>query len=143
MKTTMSVVAALLLIVSFVGCTTIGNQQMSYVGDLSSRINVVGTTTHVDFIGIGVSGDQYAMEHNAAVAAAFKNAPLGTQKLENVKVFRAQHWTPQVGGLLLGGLGSLLFAVVHPLVGIPVMAVGALGALVNYYDYVVIGEPSK
>jgi len=133
---------ALILFAAIIGssCTTIGSQQMSYLGNDSKTTNVVGTANHFDLLGIGISGDQYVNEYNRALKEAFEESPVNTVNIKNIKVFKEQKWGFQILGFLLSGLGYGLISEGSEL-GLGLSVAGLLLSSVNSYEFILIGEP--
>jgi len=143
--------AAILLALS--GCASISPPQMTYLGNASQKMEVVGKSSHFDFGGLDATAIKYAQEYNAALDDAFQKAPLGTNVLKNIKVLKSPNNYPTVFGLaLLAGGGSLIgsgpisgqnggAADQRTAGGIFMAAVGLGFTMVNSYDLLVFGEP--
>lgn len=139
------------LSILFTGCSTIGNQQMTYVGDVTPTKNIVGKSTHFDFLGLGVSADAYAAEYNRAVSNAFRSSRKTPEKLNNVKIYKEYKPWPKVLGTASVLLGYILLSVAvsdtnkeedfAPIVPVALMVGGTAMWGVNTYDFVVLGEP--
>ncbi|MCF7933870.1 MAG: hypothetical protein K9M84_08340 [Spirochaetia bacterium] len=138
-----AVLTVLGIAVLLTGCTTIGTQEMSYLGEEVQKGRVSGSATHTDFAGIGVDADSYIEVYDKAMEDAFRHAPKNTSRLTSVKAFKEYDYTSQIAGMALVGLSasaiaadgeiSLLSAVMY--------AGGVLMTMMNSYDFVVIGTP--
>lgn len=151
---------AMMIIFSIIltSCTTIGTQQYTYVGDVTSEKNVMGKSAHYDFLGLGISANGYAREYNDAIKDAFKNSPSGTKTLKSVKIFKENKSWPQVIGSVAISLGytilmvSLANSYNNPdnsennstaLISMGLMAGGAGLWGLNTYNFVVVAEPAQ
>ncbi len=149
---------AIMIVFSMIltSCNTIGTQQYTYVGDATSTKNVVGQSTHFDFLGMGISAKGYAREYNSAIKDAFKNSPKGTNELKSVKIFKENKSWPQILGTVAAIVGysllmsSMIDSYDNPggtdngsttMMSTVLMAGGAGLWGVNTYDFVVVAEP--
>jgi hypothetical protein len=92
------------------GCTSIAPPQMTYLGDASQKMEVVGKSTHIDFAGLGVTPEKYAQEYNEAVTDAFQRAPTGTTVLKNIKIIKVPNPYPTWVAMGLMASGSALLS---------------------------------
>jgi len=135
-------IVLLLLPLGFISCTSIGSQQMTYLGQDSTVPDVIGTSNHFDIMGIGNSAEKYATEYERALSKAFYNSPKGTTKIENLKTFKAQNWEYQILGIIVAGIGyTLKDSNSSSSLGYGLVIGGAIVASVNSYDFILIGEP--
>jgi hypothetical protein len=132
----------LLLPLGFISCTSIGFQQMTYLGQDSTIPDVIGSSHHFDIMGIGNSAEKYAIEYERALSKVFYNSPKGTTKIENLKTFKAQNWEYQILGILIAGIGyTFKDSNSASTLGYGLVVGGAIVASVNSYDFILIGEP--
>lgn len=139
-------IALLGVMVLVMSCATLRGQEMSYLGDVSSKEVVVGSSWHVDSMGLGNSPRSYADAYHGAVSDAFQNSPEGTTVLRNLKGMKNTFYLPQAVGVAFMGAGATSVAQgenYRTPVPYFIGAVGVLLALIDVYEYVVIAEPSK
>ena len=133
-----------LMLLSMVGCSTLGPQQMANIGDETPKANVMGKASHFDIAGIGVPNDQFVEEYNAAVANAFSKAPTGTKRLVSLKSFRSQNWAWNALGAVAVGVGGSLGTMYQTqYVSLGLLVAGLPLLFVNNNDFVLVGEPSE
>lgn len=136
------------MVLSLVGCMTIGPQEMRYLGDETPTQNVVGTVDHFDWMGIGFDGEDIAAEYNTAVENAFLSAPDGTTQLRAVKAFRERGlWPYFASAALLAASGNALgFGIPGSSPALISLGVASfIGAVavsgINQYTLYVVAEP--
>jgi hypothetical protein len=138
-----AVLAVLGIAVLLTGCTTIGTQEMSYLGEEVQQGRVSGSATHTDFAGIGVDADSYIEVYDEAMENAFARAPKNTSRLTSVKAFKEYDYSSQIGGLALVSLSASAIAADGEITLLRALmyAGGVLMTMMNSYDFVVIGNP--
>jgi len=127
-------------------CNTIGTQQFTYLGNDSSIPNVVGVVEHKDFMGIGISADQYAKEYESALEDAFDAAPHGTVSINEIKVFKEYRFANQIWGAIMTSTGALIISSAGDegaIIGGALSLVGFILTGTNRYNFILIGEPSE
>ena|SRR6056297_2630813 len=142
-KKWLSILILIVVTIVISGCSTLGRQQMAYLGDETKTTNVVGKATHIDFLGSGAGGDAFAELYTEAVDDAFRSAPPGTTDLNSVKAFREYKFWPQalgVAGMLLGGL---FLAEGGVETGVALYIGGTILTGINTYDLILIAEPNS
>jgi hypothetical protein len=113
---------------------------MAYLGEETRVPSVVGSTSHIDILGIGTTPDSAAREYETAVANAFKNAPQGTEKLTNIKSFKTQHFFLQVLGSIFVLFGAQLYEN-GANYGLIFEALGMIPMSANIYTLSVVATP--
>ncbi len=157
MKLVKSLPLVLVSALALSGCTSIAPPQMTYLGDASQKMEVVGKSSHFDFAGLGVTPTAYAQEYNEAVSDAFQRAPTGTTVLKNIKIIKVPNVYPTwislgllAGGSALLSSGSTSYARGDSgtggqlILGGTFLLINGLGfAAVTSYDTLVYAEPSS
>jgi len=147
----MKKIIVLIIIAScmYFSCATITHQEMEYLGTETNKFNVSSSVHHVDWLGIGVSGEDYAEEYERAVNEALSISPEGTTELVNLKAFKVTKLWPQIVGTGFVTVGSSFLGIASVdgdtlslLIGAGISLLGSIFSGINIYEFFVIAEPN-